>query len=148
MIVKLERDLTREDIEILIKYKAMNKDVERIAALLLSMDKQILCHSESGEKLINASDIYYIESVDKKTFVYCEKSVYKTDQPLYRLAADLSDLRFAQISKSCVLNLKFLDLIKTLINSQIEVTLKNGERILVTRKYLNTMKQALYEVNV
>ena len=148
MIVKFEQSLSHEDIEILIKYKAMNKDVERITALLRAMEKQIVCRLEGSEKLINASDIYYIESVDKKTFVYCERSVYQTDLPLCRLAEDLSGLRFTQTSKSCVLNLNYLDSIKTLMNSRMEATLKNGERLLVTRKYLNTIKQALREVSV
>jgi len=146
LIVKLEQDSSCGDIEILIKYKTMNKEVTRVAAMLQAADKQVLCSLEGGEKLIPASDIYYIESVDKKTFVYCEKSVYRTDRPLYQLLECLTPLGFAQINKSCVLNLSFLRSIKTLPNSRMEVMLKNDERLLVTRKYLGTIKQALSEV--
>jgi len=145
MIVKLEQDLSREDIEVLIKYANMNKDVERIAMLLQSVDTRIKCNMDGNEKLVNASDIYYIESVDKRTFVYCEKSVYRTELRLYQLAEDLSRSGFVQISKSCVLNVNVLDGIKPLLNSRMEATLINGKRLYVTRKYLDSIKQALQE---
>ncbi|MGL5437981.1 MAG: LytTR family DNA-binding domain-containing protein [Lachnospiraceae bacterium] len=143
MIVKLEQDLSRKDIEILIKYANVNKDVERITMLLQSVYTRIKCKLDGSEKLVNASDIYYIESVDKRTFVYCEKSVYRTESRLYQLAEDLAHLEFVQINKSCVLNINILDSIKPLLNSRMEATLKNGERLYVTRKYLDNLKQAL-----
>jgi DNA-binding LytR/AlgR family response regulator len=144
MIIKLEQDLSRKDIEILIKYAAeKNKDVERIVILLQSADTRIKCSLDNSEKLINASDIYYIESVDKKTFVYCIDNVFRTELRLYQLAEELADAGFIQINKSCILNINVLDSIKPLFNSRMEATLKNGERLYVTRKYLDSIKQAL-----
>lgn len=143
MIVKLKQDLSQKDIEVLIKYASMNKEVERITMLLQSVDTRIKCNMDGTDKLVNVSDIYYVESVDKKTFVYCEKSVYKTEFRLYQLVEDLARLEFVQISKSCILNINILDSIKPLLNSRMEATLKNGERLYVTRKYLNNIKQAL-----
>jgi len=145
MIIKLEQDLTRKDIEVLIKYASMNKDVERITTLLQSADARVKCALDGMEKWVNASDIYYCESVDKRTFVYCEKSVYRTELRLYQLVEDLHRFGFVQISKSCVLNINTLDSIKPLLNSRMEATLTNGERLYVTRKYLSCIKQALQE---
>ena len=145
MIVKLEQDFSAKDIEVLIKYAQMNKDVDRLASMIKSVSTRIKCHFEGGDKLMNAFDIYYFESVDKRTFVYCEKDVYRTDFRLYQLAEGLAHLGFVQISKSCVLNINVLDSIKPLLNSRMEATLKNGERLFVTRKYLENIKQALRE---
>ncbi|WMC92335.1 LytTR family DNA-binding domain-containing protein [Kineothrix sp. MB12-C1] len=145
MIIKLEQDLSRNDIEILIKYATMNKDVERIAAILQSADTRIKCKLDDRDKLVNASDIYYFESVDKRTFVYCEQSVYRTESRLYQLAEDLAHLGFVQINKACILNINVLDSIKPLLNSRMEATLRNGERLYITRKYLDNIKQALQE---
>jgi len=143
MIIKLEQDLSRKDIEVLIKYASINKAVERITMFLQSVDTCIKCNMDGSEKLVNASEIYYIESVDKRTFVYCEKCVYRTEHRLYQLAEDLSRSGFVQISKSCVLNVNVLDEIKPLLNSRMEATLINGEHLYVTRKYLDNIKQAL-----
>ena len=143
MIVKIEQDLSVKEIEILIKYPAMNKDVERIAAMLQSVNTRIRCRLAGSEKFVSASDIYYFESVEKTTFVYCEKEVYETDYRLYEVVKELMHPGFIQISKSCVLNIDVLDSVAPLLNSRMEATLQNGERLLVTRKYLENLKQAL-----
>ena len=145
MIVKLEQDLSLNDIEILIKYGTRYKDAQRIALMIESFNTRIKCSLEGGEKLVNTSDIYYFESVDKRTFVYCEKSVYRTDLRLYQLAEDFAHLGFVQINKACVLNINILDEVRPLINSRMEATLKNGGRLYITRKYLDNIKQALQE---
>lgn len=73
MVLKIEQDLTCNDIEILVRYAKLNKRVERLISLIESADLKIKCKGENSEHLISASDIFYIESVDKRTFVYLEK---------------------------------------------------------------------------
>lgn len=93
--------------------------------------------------MINILDIYYIESVDKKTFVYLENTVYRTDFRLYQLKDKLRAYGFVQISKSCILNINTLESIRPLFNSRMEATLKNGEKVNINRNYLNGVKKAL-----
>lgn len=143
MIIKVEQDLTKKEIEVLIKHNDMHREVERIVTLIQLAEKQIQCNRNGEEKLVNVSDIYYIESVDKKTFVYCEKDVYRTELRLYQLLEILSKSSFIQVSKSCILNLNMLESFRPLLNSRLEALLKNGERIYVTRKYLSIVKQEL-----
>jgi DNA-binding LytR/AlgR family response regulator len=143
MIVKLEQDLSVKEIEVLIKYAKKTKDIDRLYNLVKLADARIKCNLDSSEKLVYASAIYYFESVDKMTFVYCENNIYRTESRLYQLVEDLSHFGFVQINKSCVLNINVLDSIKPLINSRMEATLKNGERLYITRKYLSNIKEAL-----
>lgn len=143
MIVKLEENLSQEEIEVLIKYCSMNSTVQKLQTLIQSVDKAIKCSSENYDVLVNASDIYYIESIDKHTFVYCENSVYDSDFRLYQLLDELSDVGFIQVSKSCIININVLHCIKPLINSRLEATLSNGERICVTRKYVSAIRKKL-----
>lgn len=143
MVIKTEQDLSCNDIEVLIRYAKINKRVKRLITLIRSFDTRIKCKEENTERYVNVSDIFYIESVDKRTFIYLEKNVLRTDYRLYKLAENLADLGFVQISKSCILNINALESIKPLINSRMEATLKNGERLHITRKYLDNIKQAL-----
>lgn len=145
MKLLLEQDLSHQEIEILVRYAKMTNDVERLVSLLQSFDKQIQCIHGNREILITVSDIYYIESVDKKTFVYCEKEVYRSEQRLYQLLDMLSGWGFVQISKSCILNTHVMVSIAPLLNSRMEATLKNGERLCVTRKYLGTIRKVLQQ---
>ncbi len=145
MIVKLEENLTQEEIEVLIKYSKMNNTIQRLVSLIKSVDSTVKCNNEKQEVWVNVSDIYYIESVDKKTFVYCEKSVYHTVYRLYQLIDELFSSGFVQISKSCLLNINVLESIRPLMNSRMEAILSNGERITVTRKYVTGIKAKLQE---
>lgn len=145
MIFKTEQDLACHDVEVLIRYGKMDGSVKQLISLLQSVDRKMKCYSEDDQHFINISDIFYLESVDKRTFVYTERGVYRTDFRLYQLAEDLAHLGFVQISKSCILNISVLKHIKPLANSRMMATLKNGEQLCITRKYLKAMKQALQE---
>lgn len=143
MILKLEENISQKELEVLIKYASMNEEVERLVALIRNAEIKVKCKYDGQEKYMNASDIYYIESVDKKTFVYGEEMVYQTDYRLHELEEILENAGFVRISKSCLLNIHILDSIKPLINSRLEAILQNGERVYVTRKYLSSIKEAL-----
>lgn len=143
MIVKLEQDLSCADMEVIIKYGKDKDDIQRIVKLLKSIDMRIKCDNNGTERMVNASDIYYIESVDKQTFVYLEKEVYRTDFRLYQLIEQLKKYGFVRISKSCVLNIHYMDSIKPIFNSRMEAILKNNERVYINRSYLGEVKKAL-----
>jgi DNA-binding LytR/AlgR family response regulator len=145
LLIKLEENLAQKDIEVLIKYAHMNQNVNRLVSLLKAADSSVRCSKESGQIWISAMDIYFIESVDKRTFVYCKDSVYRTEFRLYELLDQLSNSGFVQISKACIVNINMLESIKPLVNSRIEATLVNGEKVNITRKYIAVIKSKLQE---
>jgi len=147
LILKVEQNPERGDIEVLITCPARNSIVERIVSLIQSIDTQIECYSDDVVKLVNVSDIYYIESVDGKTIVCCEKENYMVKNRLYRIYEKLRDKGFIQISKYCVLNINKLDKFRPLDNNRLEAVLTNGVYLCITRKYISGIKQILREMN-
>jgi DNA-binding LytR/AlgR family response regulator len=145
MVIKLEQDMTKKDIEVTIKYPAMNKTVDRIFSLVKSADIQIECFQDDSIKLINASEIFYIESIDKKTIVFDEKHSYYNKNRLYQIYEKLTNKGFVQISKYCIININKLEKIKPLANSHLEAVLTNGKCLYVTRKYLENIRLILRE---
>ncbi|EHI75006.1 LytTR family DNA-binding domain-containing protein [Streptococcus tangpeifui] len=143
MKLRIEQDASFKELEVSLKYSEKNRLVERILTFLESIDKQISCYENGVEHLVNLSDIYYIESVDKKTFVYLADDIYQTDLRLYQLLHDIQNDGFVQISKSCLLNINVLESIRPLFNSRMEATLLNGEKVIVNRRYLQAVKEAL-----
>lgn len=143
MKINKERDASCTDIEVTVRYPHEDKRVHQILSFLHSVDMQIPCENDGVERMVSAAEIYYIESVDKRTFIYLKKAVYRTDYRLYQLMEDLRDYGFVQISKSCILNINVLDCIKPLLNSRMEATLKNGEKVYINRNYLRDVKRAL-----
>lgn len=145
IVVKLEEHISQEEINILIKYAQMNHTVKRLVTLIKSVDSTVRCNAGNEDCWINASDIFYIESVDKHTYIYGEEAVYATELRLYQLLDDLAPAGFVQISKSCILNLAYLSSIRTLPSSKIEATLTNGEHVTMTRKFIPVIKSHLKE---
>jgi DNA-binding LytR/AlgR family response regulator len=147
MVLKLEQNAAKNDIEISITYPVKNKTVERIVSFIKSVDTQIECYSDDIVKLVNASDIYYIESVDGKTVVCCEKEKYIVKSRLYQIYEKLKDNGFIQISKYCVLNINKLDKFRPLDNNRLEAVLSNRANLCITRKYISGIKKILREIN-
>ena len=88
------------------------------------------------------ADVYYIETVDNKTFLYCENEMYETKQKLY----ELEELRindFLRISKSVIVNLSKIKSLGPSMSGRLEATLKNGERVVISRQYVNELKRNL-----
>jgi len=147
MIINLEQNDLQKDIKVSITYPVKNKIVERIVSFIKSVDMQIECYSDDIVKPVNVSDIFYIESVDGKTVVCCEKEKYIVKSRLYQIYEKLRDNGFIQISKYCVLNINKLDRFRPLDNNRLEAVLSNGVYLCITRKYISSIKQILREMN-
>jgi DNA-binding LytR/AlgR family response regulator len=145
IIVTMEEQLAQNEIEVLIKYPKLNHAVNRIISLIKSVDTTIQCTLNTEKILINASAIAYIESVDKRTYVHVDKNIYDTEFRLYQLLEILKSSGFVQISKYCILNIEFLNSIKTLFNSRMDAILTNDEHLTVTRKFIPDIKAKLLE---
>ena len=145
MIINLEQNDLQKDIEISIKYPMKSRIVERIVSFIKSVDMQIECYLDDIVKLVNVSDIYYIESVDGKTIVCCEKEKYLVKSRLYQIYEKLMDNGFIQISKYCILNINRLDKFRPLDNNRLEAVLSNGVYLCITRKYISGIKRILQE---
>jgi DNA-binding LytR/AlgR family response regulator len=76
MVLNLEQDAAQNDIEVSIKYPEKNKIVERLISFVNSLNTKIEGYIGDSIKQINVSDIYYIESIDKKTIAFCENENY------------------------------------------------------------------------
>lgn len=144
MKVTLKEDKTKKDIEVLIEYPEMSETVNRIEHAVRAVDNLIRCLDDDGNIcFVRVSDIFYIESVEKRVFVYTNEKVYRSEFPLYQYAEKLYSFGFEQISKTCVLNINILVNVKPIFNSKMEALLENGEKVLISRNYIKTIKRRL-----
>lgn len=148
MTIKLEQRPELNAVEVIIKYPHKNKSVERLVSLVKSAETKIQCYSDEETVLINASDILFIESVDKKTIVCCEKENYHSKDRLYQIYDKIKNSGFVQINKYCIMNINKLEKVKPLENSHLEAVLSNGKCLCITRKYLADIKRILQEADL
>lgn len=88
-------------------------------------------------------DILYIESVDDKVFIYLKDECYESGRKLYEFAGMLETGKFAQISKSVIVNLMKIESIKPALNGRFLCHLVNGEDVIISRKYVPEIKEKL-----
>ena len=95
-----------QEIEVIINCMAEDENVQRIVSALDSLDTKLCCRRQGELFQIALNDILYIESVDRKTFIYTEQQIYETDKRLYELENHLKNRSFFRVSKAVIINLK------------------------------------------
>jgi DNA-binding LytR/AlgR family response regulator len=139
-ITKIDRDKP-ELLEI--QCHSVSEEVREIVAFVKSRQGQLTGIADERQYEISISDIFYIESVDNKAFIYTKSKVYETRQKLYELEEMLSKKHFLRVSKSALLNLMKVSAIKPALNSRFTAVLQSGEQVVITRKYVPALKKAL-----
>ena len=139
--INVEEDIT--DIEIAISCSRLTPEIERMLAALRMMDRQLMVTRGEETYILDVSRVIYMESVDRKTFVYTEEETYESNFKLYELEHQLNECGFFRASKSCVAALKYIKSLKADINRKIKVTMENGEQIMVSRQYAEELRKKL-----
>lgn len=126
-----------------IRCHRIGDEVREIIAFVKSWQGQFTGYSDDAQYEIAVGDIFYFESVDNKTFLYTESNVYEIKQKLYELEEMLAEKHFLRVSKSALLNLMKVSAIRPAFNSRFIAVLFSGEQVVITRKYVPALKQAL-----
>lgn len=121
----------------------ISDEVKEIVSFVKSRQGQLTGAIEDRQFEIPVGDIFYIEAVDNKTFIYTESKVFENRQKLYELEEILKDKRFLRISKSTLLNLMKISSIKPALNGRFTAVLYSGEETVISRKYVPEFKKAL-----
>ena len=136
-VSKAEKEL------VLIRCHTVTEEVREIAAFVKSRQGRISGVKDSRQYEIAVPDIYYIESVDGRTFLYTKEQVYETPYRIYELESQLRARHFLRISKSTLLNLMKIQSIQPAFNGRFTAVLPSGEEVIISRNYVKGLKAAL-----
>ncbi len=128
---------------VLIRCHAVTDEVREIASFVRSRQGSLSGGKDGRQYEIALPDIYYIESVDGKTFLYTKDQVYETAYRIYELEDRLKSGHFLRISKSMLLNLMKIRSIQPALNGRFAAVLQSGEEVIITRSYVKGLKAAL-----
>lgn len=129
--------------EIVINSKSLTPEVEKIIAALRMLDSQITASKDGEAYILDVAKIAYVESVDRKTFVYTKDDCFESKLKLYEIEELLCQSGFLRISKACLVHLKFIRSLRTELDRKLRLTLENGEQIIVSRQYADELKHRL-----
>ena len=143
MKIEIVVDEKATDLNISVTCKQLTPDVERILTMLRMMNHQLMVKKNEETYLLDIAQIIYIESVDRKCFVYTSDDIYETDLRLYELEQQLEGYGFFRVSKSFLIHLQKVQSLKAEINRKIRITMSNGEQIIASRQYAEELKKRL-----
>ena len=142
MKITIETPQAGEEEQIIIKAHHLTPEIFNMLNAFKSGGAMLIANIGSEIHRINPADIFYIETVDNKTFLYGEGKVYESKQKLYELDA-LSLTDFLRISKSTIINLSKIQSLVPSISGRLEAVLAGGERVVISRQYVSALKKNL-----
>ena len=91
--------------------------------------------------LLATPDIFYIETVDSKTYVYTENEVYLSKSKLSEIENFLDKGDFIRISKQVLVNLQKIENIYPVGGGRFQAQLSNLEDIIISRQFVPKLKE-------
>jgi len=126
-----------------IRCHEVTEEIKEIVTFVKTRQGKLTGVLEGQQFEVPVMEVYYIEAVDNKVFLYTKKQIYETRQKLYELEELLMEKYFLRVSKSLLLNLMKVGSIKPALNGRFLAVLQSGEEIIISRKYVPALKAAL-----
>ncbi|MBR5421507.1 MAG: LytTR family transcriptional regulator DNA-binding domain-containing protein [Lachnospiraceae bacterium] len=141
MRTEIKRD--SEDLRVEIHCRDITGEVSKLKRYIEKYGTGITANEDGSTCIVSTDEILYVESVDKRTFIYTETKVLSTDKRLYELEEILDRHDFFRCSKSVIINITKVVRIKPEISRTILATLSNGEVIVISRRYAAELKKLI-----
>ena len=126
-----------------VRYHWITDEIQEIISFVKSRQGQLSAVREGKRYEVPVVDLFYAESVDDRLFLYTAADSYEIRMKLYELEDLLKHRSFLRVSKSMVVNLMKITSVRPALNGRFSAVLKNGEEIIISRKYVPALKQIL-----
>ena len=136
-----KRRVEGQPLTVIIEYPEWNETVDSLVRKIGRMDISFVGKTEGRSVSISISDIYYVENVERKLFIYTEGDVYRFDGSMSDIESRIEDTALVRISRTCIMNSDHLKEIRQIRNSHLEAVMDNDEKLIVSRKYLPDIKK-------
>ena len=136
-----KRQVEGQPLTVIIEYPQWNESVDSLVRKIGRMDLSFVGKSDDRSVNVSISDIYYIENVERKLFLYTKEDVYRFDGTMADIESRIYDTGLVRISRTCIMNTEYLREIRQIRNSHLEAVMENDEKLIVSRKYLPDIKR-------
>lgn len=141
-ITIIDKQPNEED-EIIVKCNALDENITKLLNSFKVGKEKMICYNDTNIVPVDPKDILYFESVDDRVFVYTSNSVYESKSRLYQLEKELPARDFMRANKAMIVNLNKVESLSPAFGGRFEAVLKNGYKVIISRMYVNTLKETL-----
>jgi DNA-binding LytR/AlgR family response regulator len=124
----------------IIRTRSVTDNIVRAVNILKCPDT-LTVQNEHGSKILDAADVFYVESVELNTFVYTKSEVYTSKLRLYEAEQLLAAGDFLRISKQAILNVAKIKEISPAGGGRFQAELINGEKVIIARSFVPLLKR-------
>lgn len=142
MRVRFEQVETKEQEQALIRATKKNADIMNAIDLLENGSGGLTVTRDGNTYLCKLTQVYYIESVDKRTWVYTRDGCFESRDRLYELEEKLG-MYCVRVSKSMIINLRKVRNVSAQTGARMIAELLNGEKVIISRNYAGEIKRRL-----
>ena len=142
MRVQFEQVDTKEQEQALIRATEKNADIMNAIDLLENGSSGLTVTRDGNTYLCKLTQVYYIESVDKRTWVYTRDGCFESRERLYELEEKLG-MYYVRVSKSMIVNLRKIRNVSAQTGARMIAELLNGEKVVISRSYAGEIKRRL-----
>ena len=142
MRVRFEQVDNKEQEQALIRATEKSADILNAIDLLENGSGGLTVTRDGNTYLCKLTQVYYIESVDKRTWVYTRDGCFESRERLYELEEKLG-IYCVRISKSMIINLRKIRHVSAQTGARMIAELLNGEKVIISRSYAGEIKRRL-----
>ena len=144
LIKTKEKDLKENYLEL--HYDTVDEETTAVLERLRDTLRYIEGTYEDKKVTIALTDIFYIETVDRKTFAYTKDMCVEIKEALKDILEEYSKIGFVRISKSAIVNIYKIKKLQGDINMRVIIFLKNDEKLVMNRSYKNEFYERLNDL--
>ena len=135
MKIHILYDDNAEEPEVTVVCREITDEVSRLLRAAESREDRLTVMKDGQIFILRYPDIIYIDTADKRIFVYTSGEVYETGQRLYELERQLPAADFFRANKSCIVGIRHIRSIKADIDGRLLLTMDSGDKLWVSRQY-------------
>lgn len=140
--VKIKKVNSYEEEQAVLSVVEVNESIQEAIDMLENNCRVIAARYNGKTVMCQTDKIYYIEAVDKRTYIYTKDHCLEVQYRLYELE-ELLNFYFFRAAKSLILNIKKIKSVKSEINGRMRAELLNGEKVIISRSYVKKLKERL-----
>jgi len=129
-----------------IRYRELTPTIHQIIQLCEDAGSILLCEKDNATHKVDINDVLYIETVDRKSYVYTKDEVFTIPTPLSQLEDALAGQYFIRISKMALVNIFKIKSVSSRLHYRLTAEMSNGEKVVISRHYRSALEDAVNEL--
>ncbi|MBO4229858.1 MAG: LytTR family transcriptional regulator DNA-binding domain-containing protein [Clostridia bacterium] len=143
MKVKLETGVETEETEVVIRCRTLDEETDRLLSTIRLFTNTIIGRKESKTFILRPEEICYFDTQDNGVLIYTMDSKYETQLKMYEIEERFNSAGFLRVSRYSLINLRMVSYLEPLFNGRMVAVMKNGDKVIITRLYIQALKTRL-----